>query len=257
MLTSCGWFSEDKVPSAGSLQAENPKADQLLAQAEQSISQGKSRRARKNLQEIIKVYPLAPNADRAHLMLGELYESQGNPIKAFESYAELAQKYPASRLYSESLRRQERIAFDAADGEIKSSFLGLKTRYPTKKIAEMLESAAENAAQSDVAAKARYRIGELYSQRKNDDAARSAFLKVVDTHPYSSYAEDAQFQIGEMLIAEALAGNQDLANLNAARDAFPARPARLLPQRREVPAQAHGCAQSGLSPRGSRGRVWW
>lgn len=208
------------MPSAGSLQAENPEADKLLSKAEQAVSEGKNRRARKNLNEIINVHPLAPNADRAHLMLGELYESQDNPIKAFEIYADLAKKYPASQLYSEALRRQERIAFAAADGDIKSSFLGLKTRYPTKKIAEMLESAAQNAPQSTVAAKARYRIGELYRGRRKDAEARTAFLKVVDEHPYSSYAEDAQFQIGEMLIAEARDGNQDLANLNAARDAF-------------------------------------
>ncbi len=219
--SSCGsFFQKDVVPPAGTMTAVDNEAQQLYQQGEEAIARGKDRTARKAFQEIIKDHPLSAVAAPSYMRLGELYENHKEPLDAFESYSDLSTKYPNSDLYSEALRRQERLAFAAVDGDLKNNFLGLKSRMSASRCAKMLETVASNAPETDTAAKARFRIGELFENREETQKARQAFVKVIDQHPYSQYAPEAQFRIGDLLMKDATGGNQDRSNLNAARDAF-------------------------------------
>jgi outer membrane protein assembly factor BamD (BamD/ComL family) len=222
------------LPSCG----ENPDAAQLASKtrAGESTAQGfynrgtaaekagKYGRAMKDFKTITSKYPLSPVAADAAYRRAKLLERDGDPLEAFEAYDAVLTKYPASDHYAESLMRQETIAHQAAQGHIKNSFVGFKSRISVTKTTEMLEKVRDNAPRAASAERAQFVIGEVrqsHGSGGNDIAlAISAFRQLTRDYPGSKYAPEAQYRIGTILLAQSNDGNQDAANLDRAKLAF-------------------------------------
>jgi TolA-binding protein len=112
------------------------------------------------------------------------------------------------------------MAQAAADGDVKSSFLGLKSKLSLEKTVEMLGKVRDNAPKSRAASKAQFTIGELYQAKKKSKEAIAAFRQLVRDQPASPEAPEALFRVGQILMEEAERGNQNQANVDLAREAF-------------------------------------
>ena len=216
-FVSCG---SNKLPPIGSAGAENPKATALFQEAKQAEQAGKTKKAVKLYDELADEYPLVPQAPEARFRQAQLLEQRGKTLKAFEAYQDFISRYRGSNLYEKALSRQARMAQGAADGEIKTSFLGLKSNLPTDKVVEMLEKVRDNAPAAPSASKAQFSIGALYQSKGKPADAIKAFRELVFKFPDSPEAPEGQFRIGVILTDEAKEGNQDKANLDMAREAF-------------------------------------
>jgi outer membrane assembly lipoprotein YfiO len=217
-LASCG--SNDLPPMVGSGGTDSPAATGLFGAARQAENSGNTRKAVKLYGKLAEDHPVAPQAPEARFRQAKLLEQTGETVKAFDAYQEFITRYRGSSLYTQALESQARMAKAAADGEIKTSFLGLKSRLSTDKVVGMLEKVRDNAPASRTAPLAQFTIGELYQSR--GDAARSiaAFRELVFKHPDSSEAAEGQYRIGVILTEQAERGNQDQANIDLAREAF-------------------------------------
>lgn len=197
------------------------KAEALYQKAKTADDAGKSRKAIKLYDKMATDYPFAPSAEQARYRQGELLEAEGEVLDAFKAYDEFLTRYPGSSRYSKVLARQTSMAQSAAEGEVKSGFLGLKTKLSLEKTVEMLNKLAIQAPRSRTASKARFTIGELYQSRKNKSRqAIAAYRAVVTEQPDSPEAPEALFRVGMMLVEEANQGNQNQGNLDLAREAF-------------------------------------
>ncbi|GAA5481770.1 tetratricopeptide repeat protein [Haloferula sargassicola] len=219
LLASCA--DDSNLPpmvSAGS--SDNGRAEALFAEAQSAENAGKTKKAVKLYDEIADKIALSQKAPEARFRQAKLLDQMGETEDAFDAYQAVISRYQGSGLYREAFDRQREMAFSAADGGIKSSFLGLKSNLPSKKIIEMLQKVAANAPRSATAAKAAYKIGDIYASDGKISESVEAFRKVVID--YSNYPEapEAQFRIGEVLLTEAREGNQDQANLDRAEEAF-------------------------------------
>lgn len=196
------------------------KATSQFQQAEQLRAQGKLARAAKLFGKVADDYPLADVAAQARFNQAQLLDELGEPLKAFDAYQKTISRYRSTKLYAVAMRRQEEVAHATAAGEIRNSFLGMRTKVDKDKIVAMLEKVRANAPQAASAPRAQFAIAELQQSRGEAPEAIAAYQKVVTDYPSSREAPEAQYRIGAILVKQAENGNQDRANLNRAREAY-------------------------------------
>ncbi len=222
LLASCGNDS-DLPPLVGTTSANNERAEVMFNQAQAAESAGKRSKAIKLYDELADTMPIAQKAPEARFRQGELLEQEGKVREAFDAYQDFISRYNQSNLYETALNRQASMAQAAADGQVKTSFLGLKSGISNDKITAMLAKVRQNAPRSPQASKAQFTIGEVWeSEGKSSGAnkAIAAYRELVIEYPDSKEAPEGQFRIGKILMEEARRGNQDQANLTRAREAF-------------------------------------
>jgi outer membrane protein assembly factor BamD (BamD/ComL family) len=217
-LSSCG--SSEGPILAGNTQSAASEGDALYQEAKQADDAGKTGRAIKLYDQTATRYPFAKSAAQARFRQAQLLEQEGEIQKAFDAYDKFLEYFPGNSLYGSALSRQAAMAQSAAEGDVKSSFLGLKTKLSLEKTVGMLEKVISHAPKSRTAAKARFTMGELYQSKKKSREAIATFRKLVTEQPESPEASEALFRVGVIYIEEADRGNQNQSNLDLAREAF-------------------------------------
>ena len=205
---------------AGNTQAAASEGEALYQKAKAADDAGDSGKAIKLYDQTATRFPFAPSAPQARFRQAQLLDQQGEVVKAFNAYDEFLERFQGSGLYTTALNRQAAMAQSAADGDVKSSMLGIKTKLSLDKTVEMLEKVRDNAPKSTTAAKAQFTIGQLYETKKKSREAIAAYRQLVRDQPGSAQAPEALFRVGVIMTAEADRGNQNQANLDLAREAF-------------------------------------
>ncbi len=205
---------------AGNTQAAASEGESLYQKAKQADDAGNTGKAIKLYEQTATRFPFAPSAPQARFRQAQLLEQQGEVVKAFKAYDQFLERFQGSGLYTTALNRQAAMAQSAADGDVKSSMLGIKTKLSLDKTVEMLEKVRDNAPKSTTAAKAQFTIGQLYETKKKSREAIAAYRQLVRDQPGSAQAPEALFRVGVIMTAEADRGNQNQANLDLAREAF-------------------------------------
>ena len=219
LMLSCD-SSSDMPVLIGSTQATSHEGDSLYRQAKQADDSGKAKRAINLYDESATRYPFSPGAAQARFRQAELLEQTGQPVKAFEAYQLFLTRFQASNLYSHALANQAKIAHAAADGQVKTSFLGIHSKLDTKKVAEMLGQVRDNAPKTPIAAKAQFTIGEIYQHEHEFALSIAAYRQLVRDQPDCAEAPEALFRVGVVFTDEARLGNRNQATLDLAREAF-------------------------------------
>jgi outer membrane protein assembly factor BamD (BamD/ComL family) len=218
-LVSCG--EDPDVPLlAGNTQAASAVGEALYQQAKQADDAGKTSRAIKLYDQTATRYPFAPSAAQARLRQAQLLEQTRQIEPAFEAYNKYLERFPGSSLYETALNRQAAMAQAAADGDVKSSFLGMKSKLSIEKTVAMLGKVRDHAPKSAAAAKAQFTTGELYQAKRKTKEAIAAFHQLVRDQPDCPQAPEALFRVGLILMEDAARGNQNQANVDLAREAF-------------------------------------
>lgn len=222
-LPSCGG-NPDAPQLANKTRAGEGTAQGYFNRGLAAEKSGKYGRAAKDFKAIVNKYPLSPVAAEAAYRYAKLLERDGEPLEAFDAYDAVLTKYPASPHYAEAMKRQETIAHQTAQGHIRNSFVGIKSRIDIEKTTEMLGKVRDNAPRAASADRAQFAIGEVLESRgsgsKGAAQAIAAFRQLTRDYPDSKYAPEAQYRIGTILLNQAKKGNQDTANLDRAKRAF-------------------------------------
>ena len=222
ILASCG-DDGDRPPLVGSNAPNNDRAEAIYNEAQSAEKSGNRKKAIKLYDALADEMPIATRAPEARFRQGELLEQEGDVRKAFDAYQDFLTRYNSSGLYQKALDRQASMAQSAADGHVKTSFLGLKASISNEKIVEMLGKVRANAPRSPAASKAQFTVGEVWESQGNSSGstkAIAAYKELVVEFPDSKEAPEAQFRIGKILLDEARRGNQDQANLDRAKEAL-------------------------------------
>lgn len=216
---SCG-NKADLPPAAGNTPAAVTVGESLYQSARAADEAGQTKRALRGYDQMATRYPTAPSAPQARFRQAEILESQGDVIKAFDAYQKFLTGFQGSGLYSTALTRQASMAQAAAEGEVKSSFLGLRSRLSVERVSDMLGKVRDNAPQSRTASRAQFTMGELYHGRGKTKEAIEAYRQLVRDQPDSPEAPEALFRVGVILTEEADRGNRNRATLDLAKEAF-------------------------------------
>ncbi len=219
LLSSCGSDSDMPI-MAGDTQAAASEGEALYQKAKRADDADDTGKAIKLYGQTATRFPFAPSAPQARFREAELLEQRGEIVKSFKAYDQFLERFQGSGLYTTALNRQAAMAQAAADGDVKSSMMGIKTKLSLDKTVEMLGKVRNNAPKSTTAAKAQFTIGQLYENKKKSKEAIAAYRQLVRDQPASAQAPEALFRVGVILTAEADRGNQNQANLDLARESF-------------------------------------
>lgn len=211
---------DDLPPMVNEGLPDNARAEELFRLGREAEDAGRSGRAIKAYEELADDIPLAQKAAEARFRQAQLLEQEGETEDAFDAYQQVITRYQGGGYYAQALSRQSDLAFAAADGEIKNSFLGIKSKLSDSKIIGMLEKVASNAPRSRLAAQSTIKIAELQAERDKVPEAVQTYRRVVESYPDTPEAPQAAFEIGSVLLKQAERGNQDQANLERAEDAL-------------------------------------
>ncbi|MFY7818706.1 MAG: tetratricopeptide repeat protein [Akkermansiaceae bacterium] len=219
LLNSCGSDVDETLPLVGTARLSAGPAHAAYEKALASDQAGKSKKAQKLYDRMADNYPTATDAPQARFRQAQLLEQRGDFVEAFDAYSEVVSRYQSTSLYSPALERQIAISQLALDGKVKSGFI-FGSKIDSGKLVEMLGKVRDSAPKAPSAPKAQFQIGQVYEGRKKVSDAITAYRKVVSDWPDSNQAPEAQFLIGKILIEQAKRGNQDMSNLDRAREAF-------------------------------------
>ncbi|MES2476653.1 MAG: outer membrane protein assembly factor BamD [Verrucomicrobiota bacterium] len=218
-FTSCG--GDPTMPiMAGNNQAAAEEGEKLYQEGKAADDAGKAAKAIKLYDKMATRYPFAVSAPKARFRQAELLEQRGEIVKSFEAYDKFLTQFQGSGMYTTALNRQIAMAQSAADGDVKQSMLGLKTRLSLEKTVEMLGKVRDNAPKSAAASRAQYTIGQLNEGKKEYKDAIAAYRLLVRDQPGSKEAPEALYRVGIILTEEADRGNQSQGNLDLAKEAF-------------------------------------
>ena len=218
-IASCG-KDADAPMLAGNTGKATAEGEALYQKAKLEDEAGNSKKAAKLYDQMATRYSFAPSAAQARYRQAQILEERGDVEDAFEAYDKFLSHYPESNLYASTLKRQAQMAQSAADGDVKSSFLGIKTKLSLEKTVAMLTKVKDHAPKSPTASKAEFTIGRLYEAKKKSKEAIDTYHNLVKTQPDSKEAPEALFRVGVILMEEADRGNQNQANIELSRESF-------------------------------------
>ncbi len=219
-LTMCHQNNSGLLP-AGTIQAADPQADALLSEARALMAAGELSAAKRKLRNIALNHELAPCAPEARMLLAEIYEKQGLPRDAFEEYDKIVKRYQSSSLYTRALERQLAMAMAAAEGTLQVSVLGLwKAELESSAVEKWLRSVISNAPYNDMAATATSILARYLVRKERYEEAAAVFSSLVENYPDSRYAPEAQLMVAQLWASSRTRGNQNLANLTRAQEAY-------------------------------------
>jgi len=198
---------------------------------------GNAGRAIDGYRAVVKRQPTSEFASIAQFKIGELSEKEGNVERAFEGYQALVENYPRSTDFERAVESMYNIANRFLGGE-KQRVLGLPTLPSMERAQKMFEVIVKTAPFSKYAALSQFNVGLALERQGLIPQAVEAYGQVVERHPTSDVADDAQYQVGYAYLKQAREGSYDQAAAQKARDAFSDFSARYpgsekLPQARE------------------------
>lgn len=218
-VVSCG-NDDPTIGLAGTMHGGSGEGEALYQKAKSLDDSGKPEKAVKIYKEVADEYAMSPSAAQARYRQAEILEQQGEIFKSFNAFQQFLQRYQSSNLYSKALNSQVKMTQAVADGKVKASFLGLKSKISTKEIVEMLGKLRDNAPRSEISANAQFKIGEIYQTEKDYKESIEAYRKLVRDQPETSQAAEALFRVGVVFLEQADGGNHNQATLKLADEAF-------------------------------------
>ena len=124
-----------------------------------------------------------------------LQEQSRQYLKAAQSYNILAEKFPKSERFDESIEALFRIGEMYLAGK-KMKILGIPFKASMEEAANIFTAIIRTAPYGKYAARATFDLGRAREKQGANDAALAAYQSVVEKFPNDPLAVDAQYQIG-------------------------------------------------------------
>lgn len=206
-----------------SVEGENTKlegsAGEQMRKAENLEAAGDRNGAFNAYRALVKNYSQSALAPKAQRKLAILQEQAGQYDKAYDAYSVYLSKYPRGEDFDSVVEGQFRIAKLFLEGQRRKVF-GVPFAPSMVRAQEMFEGIIKRAPFSKWAPLAQFNVGQAYEKQTKYPEAIAAYQAVVARYPTDPIADDAQYQIGYVLLREAKEGSYDAASQQRARESF-------------------------------------
>jgi outer membrane protein assembly factor BamD len=208
-----GWSIEGEDTAVESSAIEQMKKAEALEAA------GNSGAAYKSYRALVKNYASSALAPKAQRKVAMLLEANGEYDKSYEAYAVYLTKYPRGDDFDAVVEAQFKIAKLFLEGQKRKVF-GVPFAPSMSRAQEMFEGILKRAPFSKFAPLAQFNLGQANEKQGKYPDAILAYQTVVTKYPSDAIADDAQYQIGYVMLREAKEGSYDAASHQKAREAF-------------------------------------
>ncbi len=194
-------------------------AQELFSKAQQAEKNGDLKGAIKAYSILVRRHPRDTLAPGALFRMGQLQEQTHQYLKAAQSYNVLAEKFPKSERFEESIEALFRIGEMYLAGQ-KVKILGIPLKASMDEAANIFSAIIRNAPYGKYTARATFDLGRAREKQGANEAAITAYQGVVEKFPTDPLAVDAQYQIGYIWAAALKAGTNDPNAANKAKTGF-------------------------------------
>lgn len=188
--------------------SEDTPAKQL-AYARQAETEGRSRRARKGYEALIREWPTSKEAAEAQFALAQLYEARKDYDRAFEEYQYLLTFFAGSCPYNEVLDRQYKLA-NVLRSDNRSMFGWMLGEPAADRI--RYEQIVRNAPRAPLAPTCMLIAGDIRREEKEVEEAIKIYDGLLNRYPRSSEAPIAAFFAADCRYKRAKAQETNEAN---------------------------------------------
>ena len=210
-----GWSVEGDQSSA----VESSAAEQMR-KSEEYEKAGNEKAALKSYTVLTKQFGLSALAPKAQRKVGVLLEKSGQVDKAFEAYSAYLEKYPRGEDFDSVVDSMFKIAKMFLEGQKSKKLLGISVGGSVERAQQMFAAILKRAPYSKWAAVSQFNIGQANERQGKYPEAIAAYQAVVSKYPGDAIADDAQYQIGYVLLIQHRDGSNDRASAQKAREAF-------------------------------------
>jgi outer membrane protein assembly factor BamD len=194
-------------------------AQELYNTAQAAEQSGNPKRAIKAYRTLLRKHPHDMLAADSAYRLGQCFEQTHDYLKAAGAYANVAERYPKSPRFNESIEAMFRIG-EAFLNTGKIKFLGIKIHNTLDNAVQVFAYVVRLAPFGKNTARAQFDIGLAREKQGANDLAVAAFQSVIDKVPDEPVAADAQYQIGYVWFSAARTGTKDPNAVEQAKTAF-------------------------------------
>lgn len=208
-----GWSVE------GEDTAVEGSAAEQMRKAEGLEAAGNTGAAYNAYRALVKNYSGSALAPKAQRKVALLLEQHGEYDKAYDAFSVYLTKYPRGEDFDSVVEGQFRIAKLFLEGQKRKVF-GVPFAPSMTRAQEMFEGIIKRAPFSKWAPLAQFNVGQALEKQTKYPEAIIAYQTVVNKYPTDAIADDAQYQIGYVLLREAREGSYDVNSQRRAREAF-------------------------------------
>ncbi len=170
-------------------------AQELYNIGQAAENSGNWKQAIKAYRSLVRRYPHDTVAAEADYRLAQCYERTHDYVKAAGAYANVAENYPKSPHFNDSIEAMFRIGEAYLNGG-KVKFLGIKVTSTLDHAVQVFAYIVRLAPYGKLTARAQFDIGLAREKQGATDLAVAAYQSVIDKFPDEPVAADAQYQIG-------------------------------------------------------------
>jgi len=183
-------------------------AQELWAKGQEAEKSGDLGHAIKDYRYLVKRHPHDTLAPRALYRMAQLQEQKHDYLKAAQSYDVLAEKFPKSEHFDDSIVAMFRIGEMYLAGR-KVKLLGIPFKASMDEAANIFTSIVRASPYGKDTARALFNIGRAREKQGANEAAIASYQSVVEKFPNDPLAVDAQYQIGYIYAQAMKAGTYD------------------------------------------------
>jgi len=194
-------------------------AQELFSKAQEAEKNGDIGRAIKVYRALVRRHPKDTLAPGSLYRMAQLQEQSGQPLKAAQSYGVLAEKFPKSERFDESIEALFRIG-EVYLGGRKVKILGIPFKASMEESVNIFATIIRTAPYGKYTARAHFDTGRAREKQGANEAALAAYQSVVEKFPNDPLAVDAQYQIGYIWSKASTNGTYDPAAANHAKIAY-------------------------------------
>lgn len=194
-------------------------AQELLAKAQAAEKEGDISGAIKAYRSLVRRHPHDHLAPGALWRMGQLLEQKHDYLKAAQSYDVLAEKFPKSEHFDDSIAAMFRIGEIYLAGR-KIKILGIPFKGSMDEAASIFQAIVRAAPYGKYAPRALFNIGRAREKQGANEAAIGAYQNVIEKFPNDPVAADAQYQIGYIYSQASRNGTYDPNATNKAKTGF-------------------------------------
>jgi outer membrane protein assembly factor BamD len=170
-------------------------AQELFSKAQEAEKNGDLGRAIKAYRTLVRRHPKDRLAPGSLYRMGQLQEQRHEYLKAAQSYDTLAEKFPKTERFDESIAALFRIGEMYLAGR-KVKILGIPFKASMDEAANIFTAIVRVAPYGKFTARALFDVGRAREKQVANERALSSYQSVVDIFPNDPLAVDAQYQIG-------------------------------------------------------------
>ena len=166
------------------------------------------KRSTEEFERLTKAFQDSDLAPEAQYYAGKSLETLGKPFPAFTAYQKVVDSYPFTKRIDEIIEREYDIGQIMYEKHV-ATLMGIELMTDLERAIEIFKKVRDNAPFGSYADKAQFMMGQCYKKSEQYGEAIGAFQRVIDEYPKSNLFDKARYEVAQCTYLASLKPDYD------------------------------------------------